>query len=224
LTDPQQDLRFRSFGFLDYISNRHSDLLFGSRMLVEYPVLFLHPDQHIVAQVGGSTISKSVGADPYVRHVRWLLYALEHRWRLTRLAGDAFVHHCPTTENATARHMVERMRRSTGDAYSWWCDGPGSVQAWFVSTGCAQSADKRWMIWACVQAASPDGIVLVASAGCLVHVPAGPLVSFEALAFGIRLFICCMCKYKFAVGPSVDIDGLMTVCGALPSPSVQLAG
>jgi hypothetical protein len=64
LTESSQSLRFRAFDFLDYISDRHSDLLHGSRMLVEYPAVFMHPDQHVVGQVLGTAISKTPGADP----------------------------------------------------------------------------------------------------------------------------------------------------------------
>ncbi len=202
LTDPSQSLRFRAFGFLDYISNRHSDLLYGSRMLVEYPAVFMHLDQHVVGQVLGTAISKTPGADPYVRHIRWLLYALEHRWRLICFAGNSLLHHCAASENETATQMIKMMRQTPGESCIWWAPKFGIAQAWFVSSGCTFTEEHGWLVFGCVQAATPDGVVLVGFAGCTVHVPSRALANFDALAMSIRLFIGCFMSAYLCRWPS----------------------
>ena len=75
------------FSFLDYISNRHADLLFSVRMLGETRVQFFADSEVAVGAISG-TSKCPAGCEMYARHARWLLYALTCRWRCVPVAPD----------------------------------------------------------------------------------------------------------------------------------------
>jgi hypothetical protein len=204
------------FTFLDYISNRHADMLYSASMLGQCRVLFFSDDSAVVNGVLGRRELPDED-QIFIRQARWVLYGLQNRWRCIPLApGESeLVHLAPKGCNWFATWACEFLRASGGYHFIHWRHADILIQmshASFELNGFVVSAkgtfvDGRGYASACVQFINAEGIYECVCFGA-TRLKAVSLrqAEFEALLFAQRLFIQAVLRLQLVQSLEVWAD------------------
>jgi len=208
-----------SGGFLHFISNKHSDLLFSSHMVSPVKVVFFSDSRVAVEAITGVAGFPS-GFHLHVRHARWLLYALQHRWRVAPLAPDCpqLLCHCPREVNWFADWVGRFLISTGGDSLGFWRDSDIDVMQ---IQGLVISSDGGFsqcgaVASACVQSINRSGEYEVVGF-CAMRIPARDSLAaeFEGICLAQRLFVQAVLRLKLVhsceVVNSAALDVLLGV-------------
>ena len=184
------------FGFLDYISNRHADMLFSSRMLGETKVQFFADSSVAVAAINGVAGCPD-GCKMYLRHARWMLYAFKFRWRCLPVAPEetGLLVHCPREVNWFADWCCRYLR---GDRYRdfvfWRCHeiDVNNIDGFVVTSDGSfdKSACVPAVCSACIQILTKLGVFEVVGFAAVKSTALDSLqAEFDGVLLAQRLFV-----------------------------------
>ncbi len=191
------------FTFLDYISNRHADMLYSATMLGQCRVMFYGDSQTVVNCVLGRS-EVPVELSMAVRHARWCLYGLTSRWRCIPIieSESELLYLAPRGANWFAEWACTFLQASGGNHFVHWRHEAVLAETSIASRGIRglvvsfkglyvpALASAASYVSACVQNLNDLGECKVVMF-CAMRVRAGSqhLADCEALLLGQRLFI-----------------------------------
>lgn len=208
------------FGFLDHLSNKHAETFLETRMVGMVPVHFFANLPHEIGVLNGTSVPQPA-SEIYVRHARWMIYLLSHRWNCRPLSTDQ-AHlwvACPP-RLCWFPEFCCRWEGPARDLACWRdCLIDVAVSAGFVVTLHVEGGSSPRAA-VCIQQVTVGGQYLLVG-WVRQDLPAGRQHRFEAILFACRVWVATVIRLRLAVRrfggpvPNGTLSMLLGICNEL---------
>jgi hypothetical protein len=193
--------------FLDFISNKHLELLAGARLGIKSNVCLVTGSDVLCRAVKGCL--KSAVAPrywPYIKFLRILLYLWEIRWGVSPMPGFSEILNSSTDAVPFLDGFLEMFNNTlTPESWEWFAAVSESEAetlysfCYVYAKGCWDADSKQGVAFSSIQVFSNEkGLIPVAFCFCKVDSDCLLTVEYEAACLASRLFVKFLCRSVWA--------------------------